>query len=120
MTDFTSNKYLEQDESKIDYNEIFCTCCHLEVYSENYSLGNILVNIIDPNNNINPVIINVNNTILDMKEIINQFLNYPVEKQRLIYKSKNKINGLSLYNNHTILNYPFLRDKVILYLVLLN
>ena len=45
MTDFTSNKYLEQDESKIDYNEIFCTCCHLEVYSENYSLGNIIVNI---------------------------------------------------------------------------
>jgi hypothetical protein len=120
MTDFKSNKFLEQNSDEIDYNEIFTPLLNPEVFTKNQSTENITIIIEFENGNGFFVNIIVNSTVLAIKEVIQDMHNISIEKQRLIYKNRSGTNGVSLKNDNPVLDYNFLIDWITLHLFILD
>lgn len=112
MTDFKSNKFLEQNSDEIDYNGIFSPLLNPEVFTLNQSIENITIIIEFENGNRFYVNTSVNSQILSIKEVIMDMHNIPIKKQRLIYKNYSGTNGVSLKDDNYILDYNFLRDNI--------
>lgn len=119
MTDFKSNMFLEQNSEEIDYNEIFTPLLNPEVFTVNAPIDNITIRIEFENGDGFVVNTYGNSQILSIKEVIMDMHNFPIEKQRLIYKNRSGTNGISLKNDNYILDYNFLRDGVTLHLFIL-
>jgi len=120
MTDFKSSKFLEQDNCIIDYNKIFTPLLNPEVFTINTPKDNITIRIEFENGNgfvINTII---NSQISSIKEVIMDMHNFPIKKQRLIYKNFSGTSGVSLKDDNHILDYNFLIDGVTLHLFILD
>jgi hypothetical protein len=121
MADFKSNKFLEQDSDVIDYNEIFTPILNPEVFTLHTPKDNITIRIEFENGNGFDVNTIVNSPISSIKEVIMDMHNFPIKKQRLIYKNFSGTNGISLKDDNYILDYNFLRDNdVTLHLFILD
>ena len=122
MTDFKSNKFLEQNSDEIDYNEIFTPHLNPEVFTINTPINNISITIRIVFDNDDAFVVNtiVNSQILSIKKVILDMHNFLIEKQRLIYKNFSGTNGVSLKDDNYILDYNFLRDGVTLHLFILD
>jgi hypothetical protein len=120
MNDFTSNKFLEKNSDEIDYNEIFTPLLNPEVFTLHTPKDNITIRIEFENGNGFVVNINVNSTVSSIKEVIQDMHNFPIKKQRLIYKNFSGTNGVSLKDDNHILDYNFLGDGVTLHLFILD
>lgn len=120
MADFKSNKFLEQDSDVIDYYAVFKPILNPEVFTLHTPKDNITIRIEFENGNGFFINIVVNSQILSIKEVIQDMYNFPIEKQRLIYKNFSGTNGVSLKNDNYILDYNFLRDEIMLHLFILE
>jgi hypothetical protein len=120
MTDFKSNKFLEQNSDEIDYNEIFTPLLNPEVFTLTQLTENITIRIEFENAKDFYVNIILNSTVLAIKEVIRDMHNISIEKQRLIYKNLSGTNGVSLKDDNSVLDYNFLIDGITLHLFILD